>query len=173
MPHFKEFLDPNFLSNIDFINDKMEYVKKIVTISDVKKETTHNGKDGKASVVTTLQFKECKALILSPHNFKTILQMTRKVNTDDWKGVRVELYILENQKAFGDLWDVVRITKRTIAPVGVKPIDYTTQTATLRNCSDLASLQAAYTVLDKAAQTALVGVKDECKAKLTPPTNLL
>lgn len=167
MPHFKELLDPNFLSNIDFINDKMTYDRKIVTITDVKRETTHNGKGG-TDTVTTIHFKECKPLILSNGNFKTMLQMTKKVNTDDWKGIRIELYIVEGKKAFGQLWDVVTITKALPAQLNAKPVDYTNQIATLRGCQDMASLQFEYTALDKKAQIALAGVKDEMKLKLTP-----
>jgi len=170
MPHFKELLDPNFLSNIDFINDKMKYDKKLVTIESVQRETTHNGKGGDETV-TTLHFKECKPLILSNRNFKTILRSTKLVNTDQWKGIVIELTILENVKAFGQLWDVVRIGRVT-PPTNAKPVDYTNQIATLRGCTTLENLQFEYTALDRTAQAALVKVKDEMKKKLTPSNEL-
>jgi hypothetical protein len=170
MPHFKELLDPNFLSNIDFINDKMKYDKKLATIESVQRETTHNGKGGDETV-TTLHFKECKPLILSNRNFKTILRSTKLVNTDQWKGIVIELTILENVKAFGQLWDVVRIGRVT-PPATSKPVDYTNQIATLRGCTTLENLQFEYTALDRTAQAALVKVKDEMKKKLTPGNEL-
>lgn len=166
MPHFKEFLDTNFLSNIDFINDSMKYDRKIVTITDVKKEVTHNGKGG-TDTVTTLHFKECKPLILGKKNFKTILLMTKKVDVDDWKGLRIELYILENQKAFGELWDVVKISTTKVAPA-VK-VDYTEQHLILKSCTTLAELQKAYTAFTREQATATLNTKDEMKIKLTPP----
>ena len=167
MPHFKEFLDPNFLSNLDFMTNNMTYDRKTVTITEVKKENTHNGKSGKEEVVTTLHFKECKPLILTNPNFKIILRMTKKVNTDDWRGLRIELYITENKKAYGQLWDVVTVSSAGMVQTNTKPVDYTNQIATLRACTTLDNLKFEYSALDKVAQTALVGVKDECKTKLS------
>ncbi len=168
MPHFKEFLDTNFLSNIDFINDSMKYDRKIVTITDVKKEVTHNGKGG-TDTVTTLHFKECKPLILGKKNFKTILLMTKKVNVDDWRGTKIELYILENQKHFGELWDVVKISNTKIAPAVA--VDYTEQHLSLESCTTLKQLQEVYTAFNREQQTATVTTKDKMKTKLTPAQN--
>ena len=167
MPHFKEFLDPNFLSNVDFLNDKMQYERKIVTITELKKEQVHDGKSkrNEPETVASLHFAECKPLILSNRNFKTILQMTKKVNVDDWKGVKLELYILENQKAFGQLWDVVRVS--TSKPAPAVPIDYSAQIAKLRSCTTLDDLKKTFTGLSQAEQSATVAVKDEMKTKLT------
>jgi hypothetical protein len=167
MPHFKEFLDPNFLANIDFIDDKMKYVKKIVTITGIESETAHDGKGGAAKTVTTLHFKECKKMILSNKNFKTILQMTKKVNTDDWKGMQLELYILENQKAFGSLWDVIRVSSAVVGKSTIKSVDYSFQIEQLRSCLTLEQLQATYLVFTADQKTATVSTKDECKLKLT------
>ncbi len=164
MPHFKELLDPNFLANIDFINDRMTYDRKIVTITDVKREQTHNGKGG-TETVTTLHFKECKPLILSNRNFKTILQMTKKVNTDDWKGIRIELYILENQKAFGSLWDVVRVSSAAV-PSAVK-VDYTPQIKAVEACTTLEQLQQVYESFTKEQRSATLAAKDKMKVKLS------
>lgn len=167
MPHFKEFLDPNYLCNIDFLNNDMQYIRRIVTITDVKKEQVHDGKSKKSEpeTVAALHFKECKPLILSNRNLKTILRLTKKVNTDDWKGIRIELYILENQKAFGSMWDVVRVAEKQIAPE--RPVDYSKQIETLRKCTSLDELRAAYSSLTSAEQAATVSVKDELKTKLS------
>lgn len=163
MPHFKELLDPNFLANIDFINDKAQYDRKTVTITEVKREKTHNGKGGTEDV-TTLHFKECKPLILSNRNFKTILQMTKKVNTDDWKGVRIELYILENQKAFGQMWDVVRVATTKLAPEVA--VDYTPYHNKLKACTTLEQLQQVYLSFTGDQKNATEQTKNEMKGKL-------
>ena len=167
MPHFKEFLDPNFISNIDFIDDQMKYTKKIVTITDVKKGEVHDGKSkrSQAESVVVLHLEECKPLILSNRNFKTILRMTRKVDTDDWKGLQIELYIKENVKAFGEMWDVVTVSNRIIAPKAA--IDYSKQIETLRKCNSIDELRAAYSSLTSAEQAATVSIKDELKTKLS------
>jgi hypothetical protein len=166
MAHFKEFLDPNYLCNIDFLNNDMQYIRRIVTITDVKKGEVHDGKSKKAQAesVVVLHLKECKPLILSNRNFKTIIRMTRKVDTDNWKGTQVELYIKENVKAFGEMWDVVTVSNRIIAPKAA--IDYSKQIETLRKCTSLDELRAAYSSLTSAEQAATVSVKDELKTKL-------
>ena len=166
MPHFKELLDPNYLSNIDFLTDKMQYEKKVVTITDVKKEQVHDGKSkrNEPETVAALHFKECKPLILSNRNFKTILQMTKKVNTDDWKGIRIELYILENQKAFGQMWDVVRVSTVKLAPEVT--IDYTAQHEQLKACTTLTELQQVYTSFTADQKAATINTKDSLKTQL-------
>jgi hypothetical protein len=166
MPHFKEYLDTNFLSNIDFINDNMRYDRKIVTITDVKREVTHNGKGG-TETVTTLHFKECKPMIFGKKNFKTVLLMTKKVDVDDWKGLKIELFILENQKAFGELWDVIRVSPTK--PVQAKAVDYTEQHLSLKSCTTLEQLQKVYTAFSREQQVATVATKDKMKQTLTPP----
>jgi len=163
MPHFKEFLDPNFLSNIDFINDKMEYTRMIVTITGLTKETTHNGKGG-SDKANVLHFKEVKKMILSPKNFKTILHLTKKVNVDEWNGTKIELYILENQKHFGEFWDIIRVAEKKIAPD--VPIDYTKQENLLKACLTLDELQAAFLSLTGVEQRAVNSLKDELKKTL-------
>ena len=164
MPHFKEFLDPNFLSNIDFINDKMQYVKKIFTIKNVTTAEAHNGK-GVTDRVVTMNFEESKPLILSNRNFKTMLRMTKKVNTDDWNGLRIELYIAENVKAFGQMWDVIRISNRLIEPA--KKVDYSEKESMLKNCLTLDELRTAFLSLTKDEQTALFSLKEQLKTKLS------
>jgi hypothetical protein len=171
MPHFKEFLDPNFLSNVDFLNDKMQYERKIVTITELKKEQVHDGKSkrNEPETVASLHFAECKPLILSNRNFKTILQMTKKVNVDDWKGVKLELYILENQKAFGQMWDVVRVSTNKVNPGA--PADYSKQSEQLRACTTFEALKATFLGMTKQEQIAMAKVTEEMKTKLTPKQN--
>lgn len=167
MPHFKEFLDPNYLSNIDFLTDTMRYERKVVTITDVKKELVHDGKSkrNEPETVASLHFAECKPLILSNRNMKTIIQMTKKTNTDDWRGMRIELYILENQKAFGQMWDVVRVSPSL--PQQAVKVDYSLQIKMLQECQTIEALATAYKSFTKDQQAATVQVKDELKTKLS------
>ena len=165
MPHFRDFIDPNFLCNLDFLNDQGQYYKKIVTIKNVTKEEVHNGKGG-TEIVATVHTNETKPFVLSKTNMKTIVSLTKKVNTDDWKGERIELFIAENIKAFGNLFDVIRVSKAR--PAQVKPVDYSTQIATLRACKTLDELKNTFIGLSKDEQTATFSVKEEMKAKLTP-----
>jgi len=164
MPHFREFIDPNFLCNLDFMDERGNYTSKIVTIKSVTKEEIHNGKGGKETVAT-VHTAETKPFVLSKTNMKTIVRLTRKPNTDDWTGERVELYIAEGIKAFGNLHDVIRVRDKRIAPAA--PVDYTKQQATLRACTTLDELQRVYIAMTAAEKAGCLAVKDEMKLKLT------
>lgn len=164
MPHFREYIDPNFLCNLDFLNDKGAYYRKIVTIKDVTKEEVHNGKGG-TEIVATVHTVETKPFVLSKTNMKTIVTLTKKVNTDDWKGERIELFIAENIKAFGNLFDVIRVSKTKPAPA--VEVDYTEQHLTLKSCTTLEELQRIYTAFTADQKAATVNTKDEMKTKLS------
>jgi len=163
MPHFKEFIDPNFLCNIDFLDDKGNYIRKIVTIKNVTKEEIHNGKGG-TELVATVHTSETKPFVLSKKNLKTLIRLTKKINTDDWVGQRIELFISENVKAFGSLFDVIRIADKHIEPA--KKQDYTKQENLLKACLTLDELQAAFLSLTGVEQRAVNSLKDELKKTL-------
>ena len=164
MPHFKEFIDPNFLCNIDFLDNAGQYQRKIVTIKKVTKEEIHNGKGG-SELVATIHTAETKPFVLSKKNLKTLIRLTKKINTDDWINQRIELFISENVKAFGSLFDVIRIADKKIEPA-VKP-DYSKQEQLLRSCLTLDELRAAFTSLTPSEQAAMVTLKDQLKTTLT------
>jgi len=92
MPHFKEFIDPNFLCNIDFLDNNGNYTRKTVTIKNVTKEEIHNGKGG-SELVATVHTGETKPFVLSKKNLKTLIRLTKKINTDDLARQRIELFI--------------------------------------------------------------------------------
>jgi len=165
MPHFREFIDPNFLCNLDFLDDNGTYQRKTVTITGVTKEEIHNGKGG-SELVATVHLAETKPFVLSKKNLKTLVRITRKINTDAWKGVRIELFIAENQKAFGNIFDVIRVTEKLPAPA--KTIDYSQQEKMLRECKTITDLQTIYTGFSVDQKNGTVSVKEEMKAKLTP-----
>ncbi len=168
MPHFKEFIDPNFLCNIDFLDNNGQYQRKTVTIKNVTKEEIHNGKGG-LELVATVHTGETKPFVLSKKNLKTLIRLTKKINTDDWVGQRIELFISENVKAFGSLFDVIRIADKKIAPA--QAVDYTEQHLSLESCTTLKQLQEVYTAFNREQQAATVTTKDKCKTKLTPKEN--
>lgn len=167
MPHFREFIDPNFLCNLDFLDDKGIYTKKIVTIKGVTKEEIHNGKGGK-ELVATVHVNETKPFVLSKKNLKTIVRITRKINTDEWVGMRIELFIAENQKAFGNIFDVIRVSETMPPPL--KAVDYSHQVKMLQECQTIDDLATVYKSFSHEQQAATVTTKDAMKTKLTPPT---
>jgi len=170
MPHFKEFIDPNFLCNIDFLDNNGQYQRKVVTIKKVTKEEIHNGKGG-SELVATVHTAETKPFVLSKKNLKTLIRLTKRINTDDWVGQRIELFISENVKAFGSLFDVIRIADKRIEPA--QKVDYTEQHLSLKSCTTISQLQEVYTAFTPDQKAATLATKDEMKAKLTPQTKLI
>ena len=164
MPHFKEFIDPNFLCNIDFLNNNGVYERKIVTIKGVTKEEIHNGKGG-TELVATVHTVETKPFVLSKKNLKTIIRITRKINTDDWVNQRLELFIAENLKAFGQMFDVIRVSDKIVP--AAKPIDYSLQNKMLRECKTIEDLQTVFSGFTPEQRVATAVTKDEMKTKLT------
>jgi hypothetical protein len=168
MAHFREFIDPNFLCNLDFLDDNGRYKRKTVTVKSVTKEEIHNGK-GSKDTVATVHTTETKPFVLSNINMKTIVRMSRKVDTNDWVGMQIELYIEEGIKAFGKMHDVIRVSPKIIKTEPKQ--DYTKQIALLRTAKTLDELKQLFTSLSKSEQAACVAVKDEMKGKLTPNEN--
>ena len=61
--------------------------------------------------VPVLYFKEAKKyLILNPTNWDGVVEATGKKDSDEWGGQTIVLYPT-TEKAFGQTWDVVRISK--------------------------------------------------------------
>jgi hypothetical protein len=164
MPNFREFIDPNFLCNIDFLDDAGKYTRKIVTIKKVTKESIHNGKGGTESVAT-VHTAETKPFVLSNHNMKQLVRLTRKPNTDDWVGVRIELFISENVKAFGMLHDVIRIAPTL--PAQGKSADYSLQIKMLNECKDIEALKTVYGSFTPDQKQSTLTIKDKRKNELS------
>ncbi len=137
----------------------------ILTIKQTKKEQV-TGSNGKKEECFVCYFHESdKPMILNRTNCKTISKVAGSAFIEDWPGVRVQIGI-DTVSAFGESVEALRI--RNIKPQPAKPVDYSSQIATLRACKTLDELKNTFIGLSKDEQTATFSVKEEMKAKLTP-----
>ena len=156
--HWKQYI------NLDYIGayalDGKDLTVKIISVA--QEQVT--GPNGKQEMCMVAKLEGQKSLILNRTNAKTITKLYNSPFVEDWSGKYITLYPTTTRFG-GETVECLRI--RTVVPQ-VKRIDTAGAAATLRACTTLAELQAAYTALPKEAQTATVAVKDEMKAKLTP-----
>lgn len=107
--HWKKIVsDPNYLGEADF-NEGEEKVATIASVNQSETVVTAEGKSQKA----VLHFAEpLKPMILNVARSKAIEKVAGSPYFEDWKGVRIQLYIEHNIKAFGELVSAVRVRPR-------------------------------------------------------------
>ena len=80
------------------------------------------GAEGKKEECTVVHFVEGeKPLILNATNGKMIAKIAQSPYIEQWAGVRIVL-VVERVKAFGDITDAVRVSRKRPAPVVVQKI---------------------------------------------------
>jgi hypothetical protein len=86
----------------------------IVTIKSVGNEEV-TGSDGKKEICSVIHFFEnVKPMILNATNNKTIAKLFKTPYIEEWSGRKIQIYT-EKVKAFGEVWDALRI--RPFLPV--------------------------------------------------------
>lgn len=159
--HWKILVNPLYIGAYMVQSDLTVKITKVVR--EIVK-----GENGKSEECTVAYLEGTKPLILNRTNAKTITKLYNTPYIEEWVGKYITIYPTTTKVA-GEVVECLRI--RSTVPTGTatskKPVDYSNQIATLRGCTTLDNLKFEYSVLDKAAQTALVGVKDEMKAKLS------
>ena len=86
----------------------------IVTIKSVGNEEVI-GTDGKKEICSVVHFFEnVKPMILNATNNKTIAKLLKTPYIEEWSGRKIQIYT-EKVKAFGEVWDALRI--RPFLPV--------------------------------------------------------
>lgn len=107
--HWKKIVsDPNFIGEGDFEPNE----EKIVTIKNVNKNETITTKEGKSQkAVVHFQEQGIKPMILNVARSKAIEKVAGSGYFEDWAGVKIQLYIEHNIKAFGEVVSAVRVRK--------------------------------------------------------------
>lgn len=110
--HFKKLKNPDFLGSWDLADDNGTFRNKIVTITKVTKKMVHDGRGGQEECVT-VDFAECKPMIMNSTNLKTIYKVLNSPYIEDWFGKKIELTV-EKVKAFGEIHDALRVIKTSL-----------------------------------------------------------
>ena len=111
LTHWKKLQNPEYLGAYA-LNPGEDL---IVTIKDVANEVV-TGTDGKKETCSVMHFTEnVKPMVLNATNSKTITKLLKTPYIEQWKGRKIQLYVEQGIKAFGDIVDALRV--RPFLPV--------------------------------------------------------
>lgn len=115
--NFKSF-NSNYIGGWTFADGD-----KVFTIKDVREQIVRNEKNQNGEEKMCIFFEETdKPMVLNSTNNDTITAVIGSPNFDDWIGKRI-LIGTEKVKAFGDIWDAVRVRhEKPAAKPNGKPI---------------------------------------------------
>ncbi len=110
LTHWKKLMNPDYLGSYALEPGQ----DLIVTIKTVGNEEV-TGSDGKKEICSVIHFVEnVKPMILNATNNKTIAKLFKTPYIEEWAGRKIQIYT-EKVKAFGEVWDALRI--RPFLPV--------------------------------------------------------
>jgi len=158
--HIDTLRNSIYLGGWDLLDEHGKTTEKIVTIKDIKKSMAFNQKSQKEEQILTVEFVECKPIILNSTNRKRLKKLTETAFIEDMIGKRIIL-TTEKVKAFGEVHDAVRISPKPVA----KPI-LAEATKAWDNCVN--ALKSGKTMDDVRAR---YQVSKELESKLKEATN--
>lgn len=104
LTHWKKLMNPDYLGSYALEPGQ----DLIVTIKSVGNEEV-TGSDGKKEICSVIHFVEnVKPMILNATNNKTIAKLFKTPYIEEWAGRKIQVYT-EKVKAFGEIWDALRI----------------------------------------------------------------
>ena len=111
LTHWKKLMNPDYLGGYALAPGQ----DLIATIKSVGNEEV-TGTDGKKEICSVIHFAEndIKPMILNATNNKTIAKLFKTPYVEQWCGRKIQIYT-EKVKAFGEVWDALRI--RPFLPV--------------------------------------------------------
>ena len=104
LTHWKKLMNPDYLGSYALEPGQ----DLIVTIKSVGNEEV-TGTDGKKEICSVIHFFEnVKPMILNATNNKTIAKLFKTPYIEEWSGRKIQIYT-EKVRAFGEIWDALRI----------------------------------------------------------------
>lgn len=104
LTHWKKLTNPDYLGGYALQPGQ----ELIVTIKSVGNEEVI-GTDGKKEICSVVHFHEdVKPMILNATNNKTIAKLFKTPYIEQWAGRKIQIYT-EKVRAFGEIWDALRI----------------------------------------------------------------
>ena len=109
--HWKKVVsDPTYIGEADFEPEE----EKVLTIASVNPKETVVTQEGKTQKAVVHWVEKEKAMILNVAKSKAIAKVCGSPYFEDWTGKKVQLYIDNKVKAFGEIVSAVRV--RSFAP---------------------------------------------------------
>lgn len=105
LTHWKKLTNPDYLGAYALEPGH----DLIVTIASVANETV-TGTDGKKETCMVMRFREnVKPMVLNATNSKTITKLLKTPYIEYWAGRKIQIFVQEGVKAFGETVDALRI----------------------------------------------------------------
>ena len=109
--HWKKVVsDPTYIGEADFEPGE----EKVLTIASINAKETIVTNEGKSTKAVVHWVEKEKSMILNVARAKAIQKVTGTPYMDEWIGKKVQLYIDNKVKAFGEIVSAVRV--RPFAP---------------------------------------------------------
>jgi hypothetical protein len=163
--HWKKAFSSDYIGS----QDLEDYKDIILTVKEVRLEQLKGTKEKDTKNVAYF-VENVKPMILNATNCKSLRKLAGGSNyINDWKNIRVQIYVERGVKAFGDITDALRI--RSTPPPPLQPekkIDPTEAIFKLNGCTTQAELITVYTSLSKEekAHPSVQEVKENLKSNL-------
>ena len=110
--HWRKIIESEYLAGADLDDGNGKHVDITVTINNAKKEMVREQGTNKEEGCLILKFREnYKPMICNVTNAKTISKVLESEYIEDWSGGRI-IIGTEKVKAFGELWDALRVRGR-------------------------------------------------------------
>jgi hypothetical protein len=107
--HFKKLKNQNYIGSWDLADANNNFIDKIVTITETKKEMVFDSK-GNQEECTIVKFKEVKPMVANSTNLRAIAKYCESPYIEDWVGKQIILTV-QKVKAFGEVHDAIRVKK--------------------------------------------------------------
>jgi hypothetical protein len=121
--HWRKIIESDYLAGADLDDGNGNHTDIIVTIKEAKKEMVREQGTNKEEGCLILKFREAerKPMICNVTNAKTISKVLKSEYIEDWTNGRI-IIGTEKVKAFGELWDALRVRSRQAPAVaGTQP----------------------------------------------------
>ena len=107
--HWRKILESEYLAGADLDDGKGNFTPIIATIKTARREEILEPGTSKKEPCLVLHFREnIKPMICNVTNAKSVTKATGTAYIEDWAGKRITIKT-EKVKAFGELWDALRI----------------------------------------------------------------
>lgn len=162
--HWKKAFNSEYIGAADL----QDYKDIVLTIKEVRLEQTRGTKEKEMKNVAYF-VENMKPMILNATNCKAVRKLSGGSNfINDWKNIRVTLYVEQGVKAFGEVTDALRIRSTPPATPQQAQVDVTVAILNLTSCANQEELKQVYMGLTAQEKNhpSVIQTKEELKTTL-------
>lgn len=130
MTHWRKILESEYLAAADLDDGNGNFIPRVFTIKSASQEKVREVGTNKEELCLLLHFSDHKKpMICNVTNAKVISKVAGSPYIEEWAGKRITIGT-EKVKAFGELWDALRVKTTAPKPTTAAPVQ------TIPLCSD-------------------------------------